>query len=244
MEIAHTNYENKRKIVNNYSTLMGADWAKEMEDLLCTEYMDHMIHYIENIYEARPAMIFPSVKNDIWNPFKTTVFRDVTVVIVNDKPLANIFSNGMGPGEHVNSASIAKDSAFSVRLNTLKKLIVKDYHESPSEQFDFTLKDWAQQGVLLLNNSFISQLNESEGSDHSIIFRNFIREVIAKISDELYGVVFVFTSPEQSKYFKKHVDQTYHSVIETTDLVSDPKLYSRINDLVIDNFGPRAEIKW
>ena len=243
MEIAHTNYENKRKIVNNYSTLLGADWAKELEDLLCTEYMDHVIHYIENIYEAKPAMIFPSTKNDIWNPFKTTVFRDIKVVIVNDRPLPNLFSNGMGPGEHVNSASIAKDSAFSVRLNGLKKVIEKKYYEA-GEVFDFTLKDWAQQGVLLLNNSFISQLNENEKFDHAIIFRNFIREVISKISDELYAVVFVFTSPEQSRCFKKYVDQTYHSVIETTDLVSDPKLYGRINDIVIDNFGPRGEIKW
>lgn len=238
MEIVHTHMESKEKLIRNWHTLLGQNWANTLKDTLQSEYMDHLIFYMNEQYKKNKVNTYPYNPRDVWNPFRFTNFEEVKVVILNNQPGANAWSNGIGIGEYKSNKS---NSGYHTKMISLTSCLKNNY-DTNVELFDTKLEHWTKQGVLFLNTSLISELGEED--KHQIIFRNFIREVICALSEHHYGLVFVFTSNVQSIQFKKYIDKKYHHIIEKKSLTDDVQLFEEINELITDEKGKGERIIW
>lgn len=237
MVVVHDLKRSARTINFDYSARFGKLWAKSLTDLINSDYMTSLQYYIDELYNLDPPeKPFPRFKYDVFKAFKLCRFEDLKVVIFGNEPDPRIYSNGLAFGEYNRPHDI-----YSKRLTTVKANIDNTLYDGRNTIFDPSLESWAEQGVLLLNTSLISQTGKS--GEHQIIFRNFIREVVETISIELCDVVFVFTDKKQH-YFQKFIDKQHHHIIEVDGLDGNAELFDEINRLLITSDGTGAEITW
>lgn len=238
MEIVHTHLESKEKIIKNYHNLLGPSWLPPLKELLQSEYMDHMIYYTEQMFKkARAAEVFPINPKDIWSPFRFSVFEQIKVIIFNDEPAANPFSNGIGIGEYRSG----NFKGYHNKMIELTDCLTNNYDLNITN-FDTKLQHWAEQGVLYLNTSLISE--KGKPNKNQLIYRNFIREVLIALNDHHYGLTIVFTSTLQSLHFKKYIDNQFHHIIEKNGLCKDSEVFNEINEFVKQEKGAGNKIIW
>jgi len=229
----------------NYREWLG-DWIDEqlIEELVESKYMSHLIHYIWQTYNSSD-FVYPKNRKDIFHCFRSTPFHTTKVVILGDEPSNHIMSNGIGPGLYHSDHT----RTFSKQIEDLEEAVTKNY-ESKFEwdknlqtwkakfdkKFDKSLTSWSNQGILFLNTSLINNHMDKEKEATKIIFRNLIRTVLKTISDNLAGIIFVFTDEEQYKALNKYIDLTYHYIIKDFNGIDkDTNIFEEINQVLIDN---------
>ncbi len=200
--------------------------------------MDNLQCYISEVYKATD-FIYPKAQEDIFKALKLVKATDIKVVIFDDEPAPSPFSNGLAFGSYKPS-----NITYSTALKCSKNIgsCLDPTNEKEFKDFDTTLLSWAEQGVLLLNTSLISEYGNK--MKHEYIFRNFIREVIKCISDVNVDVVFVFTSPSQSEKFEKYIDLDFNTILHYDGIDPDSSIFEDINR-VLEEVGTRTNtIEW
>jgi uracil-DNA glycosylase len=229
MVIKHSSDQYDYNLEIDYNILMGG-WSNNLKDLLHRESMSELMFLLNTEYKNRKS-IYPA-KKDIFNCLKETAFKDINVVIVNCVPNLNARSNGLAFGNIDNSYDNF-DSELVQLFNDIENYdnnglkVVKDY----------TLTDWAKQGVLLLNVAL------TRISDTAMIseWRFFINYLLKYISDNKQGVIFLFVGDSPNKY-QNTINLHKHNIY-----ISDTLSYDSLNDinLEIDYVNGRSErIKW
>lgn len=240
MIVHHRIKESVYSLTKNYTELLGPTWLTALSNLLKSEYMTNLQHYIDEVYK-KSNFIYPRNSIDIFKPFKLTKAKDIRVVIFGDEPTPNAYSNGLAFGAYRSS------NPASIELNSLKcshniKACLDPDDTKEFKDFDCTLLTWAEQQVLLLNISPISEYgNEMK---HEYVFRNFIREIIKEIDNSSMEVVFVFTSKNQYKHFEKYIDRTFHTVLQYDKIDPDSSMFEDINRVLDENNVNRQPIEW
>jgi uracil DNA glycosylase len=230
MVINHRIEESIYAIQKDYSKLLGKSWVRSLSDsLLTTDYMDNLQCYIAEAYNAS-NFIYPRYNDDIFRPFKLTD---------SNEPAASPYSNGLAFGSYKNN-SVGHRNALKCSLN-IKACLDPD-NERDFGSFDSTLLSWAQQKVLLLNISLISEYGNV--MRHELAFRNFIREVIKEVSNSNVEVVFVFTSAKQAEHFEKYIDLDFHTILHYDGIDPDSSMFEDINEVLRQNRGQSNVIEW
>lgn len=240
MVVHHRIKESIRAIVKDYSNLIGNFWTTSLsEKLLKTEYFHNLQCYIEEVYNASD-FIYPKLKSDIFRCLKLVRPSNVKVVIFGNEPEANVYSNGLAFGSHT---SISKNTQHLPDVIKTIKNCLDPANSKLIEEFDTTLESWAEQGVLLLNTSLISERgNEMK---HEIVFRNFIREIIKEIVEVNVDVVFVFTSEKQEQTFKKYIDMDFHHILVFPKGITEHcSIFDDINIVLEETCGTSKVINW
>lgn len=152
---------------------------------------------------ASGKIIYPSGKL-IFNAFWKTPFNKVKVVILGQDPYHN-------PGQaHGLSFSVPDGVALPPSLQNIFKEIIDDMGGEAPMSGDLTY--WAEQGVLLLNAALTVRQNEP-ASHAKIGWTEFTDAVIATLSDQREGLVFLlwgkFAQDKQSL-----IDETKHTVLK------------------------------
>lgn len=229
MIITHSNENYNYNLEIDYSLLMG-NWSNNLKDLLHRENMSELMFLLNEEYKNRNS-IYPA-KKDIFNCLKETKYKDINVVIINCVPNLNARSNGLAFG-NIDALSDNFDHTLIRLFNDIENYnydglkVVKDY----------TLSDWAKQGVLLLNVALTSIPNKDMKSD----WRFFINYLLKYISDNKQGVIFLFVGDQNNQY-TNIINSNKHTIIN-----SDTLSYDSLNDinLEIDYINGRSErIKW
>lgn len=241
--VDHPIYTNKGEQLLNvhWKDRFHSTWleAERIQGLLSSYYMDHLVHYIDQLYKDKSTLIYPKFQKDLWNPFKSLNLKNIKVVILADESYDNVHANGLAFGNNVGPNS---NTAFNQELLDIEKALSNTYSDSASIILDYTLESWMEQGVLLLNCSLISE--RSESNKHSFAFNQFTREILKTVSEETKNVVFLFTSPYQRQKFRHCINTSYHDVITLNELNEDTEVFVQINELLVENDGPGAEIDW
>ena len=223
----------------NYEDLLGESWCKveDIKTLLKSDYMTHLMHYI-NQRRLKDTCTYPKERRDMFAAFREIEFDKVKVVIFNDFPNDGHTANGIGFGEY------KKPTAYNSMLKTVEGLINQMPISERNEEFDYTLSSWCEQGVLMLNTSLFVDWNKQIHKEMTLMFKNFIRNIVKAISDNNTNVLFVFTSDEQIDNFYKYIDQSYHYVLECTDgFIAGSDILEQINDTIFNELGENP-IKW
>lgn len=120
------------------------DLHNDWQDVLATEWEKPYFAKLQQflIEEYASGEVYPA-KEDVWNAFRATDFKNVRVVILGQDPY-----HGAGQA-HGLSFSVKKGIQKPPSLRNMLKELADDL--GCEEPVDGTLTKWAEQGVLLLN---------------------------------------------------------------------------------------------
>ena len=211
------------------------NWSIFIENEKEQSYFKKIEHELEEI--KKHNLIYPP-DNEILNAFNLTTFDDTKVVIIGQDPY-----HGYNQA-HGLSFSIKENNKLPPSLKNIYKELKDDLN---IERISGDLTDWANQGVLLLNN--ILTVSENNANSHKNIGWNlFTDNVIKLLNEKKTGLVFIlWGKTAQNK--ANIIDSNKHLVLKSTHpspLSANrggffgTKPFSRCNDFL----GKKNKINW
>lgn len=216
---------------------LGKGWAMQLKDILKSKYSTKLMSFLATEYalnDIKPA------KADVFDAFKMCPWESLKVVILGSEPCASTMPNGLAFGDKFES------QFHSPTLCKIFECIEREYYDGLHLNFDFTLEDWANQGVLLLNRSFTTRVHD-DGA-HKKPWGKFTSAVLNSIVENKPGTIFILWGKE-AQLLAPYVKKNNH--ILTYD---DPKEFvypskdwhcpnfREVNKLLVELNG--SAIKW
>lgn len=143
----------------------------------------YFINIVKNLANIRKTKIVYPPKHEVFNAFSLTHFSNIKVVIIGQDPY---FRKGQAHGL---AFSVRKNVKIPPSLVNIQKELVNDIGKNFFFQ-NGCLKNWARQGVFLLNSVLTVESNKP-GSHFKLGWENFTNKVIKIISDCHTGVIFL-----------------------------------------------------
>jgi uracil-DNA glycosylase len=182
-------------------------WLQKLTPFLDSKRMDVVLEYLK-IKKNAGKIIFPAQK-DIFNAFKYTPFDKVKVVILAQDPYP---SPGLADGLAF-SSGIPTTCPASLR-NILKEVEDDVYRGLSLERTsDYSLKNWAEQGVLLINTALTVELL-TPGS-HVNLWNEFTINVINILNKEKDNLIFLLWGKDAA-FFEVYIDVHKHYILQST----------------------------
>jgi len=182
--------------------MIGNDWDKILEEEFKKDYFIKLMNGVREEYKKKT--IFPR-KDQVFNAFRYTPYKDVKVVILGQDPYH-------GEGE-------AEGLSFSVPLNIRKPPslvnIFKELHDDlgcPIPNHG-SLHSWAKEGVLLLN-AVLTVVKDHAASHQGMGWETFTDDVIKLVNEKEEPVVFILWG-RYARSKKKLITNPKHFVIES-----------------------------
>lgn len=212
------------------------DWKSFIQTEVNKDYFLKLIKFINN--EGKTHEIYPH-PDDLFACFHYFNIKETKVVIVGQDPYHTPgFANGL---------------AFAVNQGVvMPKSLVNIFKELKEDvgvsRLDTELKDWAAQGVLLLNR--VLTVNKGQPNSHKNQgWEQFTNEVIKTINDKCEHVVFVLWG-NNAQELKPLIDQKKHLVLCSSHpsplgyykSFKGSKPFSKINAYLKKH--NKKEIKW
>lgn len=183
------------------------DWLRVIDK-------DSMMRAVSWLQKQDINKICPAY-HDIFKAFNMLTLRECKVVIVGQdvypqKGVATglAFANKEGTGNLSPSLEVIKEACIDYTIP-----------HGPIE-FDCTLESWTKQGVLLLNSALTCEVNKP--SSHSLLWRPFTSKLLANISKEATGIIYVLMG-KAAQSFQGYINTKYNIVLEC----EHPAYYAR-----------------
>lgn len=177
-------------------------WKQKLQDEFKQEYFQNLINFVKTEYQEHK--VFPPGPW-IFRALDLTPFHKVKVVILGQDPYHT-------PGA-------AMGLAFSVPGAKQQPSLANIFKELQTDlggelRTDGDLRDWAQQGVLLLNATLTVRAHQA-GSHQGKGWEKFTDAIIKRVNEDKENVVFILWG----KYAQNKgdfIDRNKHLVIETS----------------------------
>lgn len=182
--------------------MIGNDWDKLLEEEFKKDYFIKLMNGVREEYKKK--IIFPR-KDQVFNAFRYTPYKNVKVVILGQDPY-----HGVGEAEGL---------SFSVPLNIRKPPslvnIFKELHDDLgcSIPNHGSLHSWAREGVLLLN-AVLTVVKDQAASHQGMGWEIFTDNVIKIINEKNEPVVFILWG-RYARSKKKLITNPKHFIIES-----------------------------
>lgn len=180
---------------------MHESWKPFIKSEFAKPYFQELSKFLHTEYETKT--IFPP-KQLVFNAF-TTDLNKVTVVILGQDPYHT-------PGAaHGLAFSVPSSQPIPPSLVNIYKEIDADigHHQNPTGN----LKNWQQQGVLLLNNVLTVEAHKA-GSHRGHGWETFTQAVIEYLNETRPHLVFILWGRD-ARNKKPLINQTKHLVLES-----------------------------
>ena len=179
---------------------MHESWKKYLDTEFEQPYFKELSEFLKEEYAART--IYPA-KQQVFSAFKTNL-DEVRVVIIGQDPYH-------GPGQaHGLAFSVQPGVASPPSLVNIFKEIHSDVGSSMPEGGN--LQRWADQGVLLLNNTLTVEAHKA-GSHRGKGWEEFTDAMISALNDEREELVFLLWGRD-ARAKKALIDDSKHLVLE------------------------------
>ncbi len=209
------------------------DWQARLQDELEKPYYLALRSFLRTEYSKN--IIYPPM-HDIYNALHFTAFADVKVVILGQDPYH-------GPGQaHGLSFSVQPGVKQPPSLRNIFKELASDIG-CPAPNHGY-LKDWAEQGILLLNTT-LTVRKGAAASHFNQGWEKFTDQVISSLNQKEQPIVYILWGRHaQSK--EKLIDTTKHKIIKSAhpsplsahNGFFGSKPFSKANDLLIEAGQP------
>ncbi len=182
---------------------LGKEWSLILSEEIKKPYFKDLLLDVEIEYDEQTC--YPP-KELIFSALIHCDFNAVKVVIIGQDPYhGNNEANGL-------SFSVNEGVKIPPSLRNIFREISHDFN-TVFMPGDGNLEKWAQQGVLLLNNSLTVRANEANSHKH-LKWNLFTDAIIKKISDERESVVFLLWGSFAHKKGSK-IDRNKHLILAT-----------------------------
>ncbi|MEM7084984.1 MAG: uracil-DNA glycosylase [Bacteroidota bacterium] len=213
-------------------------WHQQLAAEFEKPYFENLVKFVK--YEYANFNCYPPGKK-VFAAFDHTPFQEVKVVIIGQDPYH-------GPNQANGLCfSVADGVAIPPSLQNMYKEIKDDLGIDIPESGN--LERWADQGVLLLNAT-LSVRAHSAGSHQNKGWEEFTDSVIAKLSEQREGIVFLLWGGYAKKKGAK-IDTSRHLVLSSghpSPLSANRgywfgnKHFSKTNNYLLKNKG--SMINW
>lgn len=182
--------------------MLQNDWASVLEEEFQKPYYLKLSNFLVKEYQT--TTIFPD-RHDIFNALHYCSFANVKVVILGQDPY-----HGVGQA-HGLSFSVKPEVAIPPSLRNIYQELHNDLGcKVPNHGY---LVEWAEQGVLLLNN--VLTVREGEAHSHKGKgWETFTNQVIASLNDKEERIVYLLWGAAAQKK-EKLIDTAKHVVIKS-----------------------------
>ena len=222
----------------DWSKELGLDWSNALTDMLNSEYGENLETFIEQIYLSGEE-IYP-IKNRLFKPFKRCSLKDVKVVIIDNRPVKDLRSSGIGRGI-VESSTLIKD--MPLELRQFRDCIYETIYGNQSSitNFDNSLDDYCDEDILFLNCSMCVE----KYKDYTVIWKHFIRNVIQEINKRKKNIVYLFLTGD-NLHLRNYIDEDKNKVIvhPFPILMSYSTIFTEIDNYIHDNYSYNSMITW
>jgi uracil-DNA glycosylase len=176
---------------------MGEDWYNLMKDCIQSDYFKRLGRFLKDRRSSFDTRVFPD-KEDIFRAFRECPLDTLKVVIISREPYPKV--------NQATGLALAYGGGGPIPVDMVN--IHKEYENDIAGLdllFDYSLKDWAKQGVLLLNTTLT--IEEGKPNSHIKQWRKFTKHLFEKLSEEKVGIVYLCCGEqayEYSKIFNKY----------------------------------------
>ncbi len=165
-------------------------------------YFQQLNDFLEKEYETQ--IVYPP-RDAVFNAFKYCSLEQTKVVILGQDPY-----HGLGQA-HGLSFSVNKGIALPPSLRNIFKELQTDVGFEIPMYGD--LSEWAQQGVLLLNDVLTVRAGKA-GSHQKMGWEQFTSQVISYLSEQKEGLVFLLWGNHALKK-GKNIDSSKHLILSS-----------------------------
>jgi len=177
---------------------LGEGWTSKLKDTLKDPYMEKLMNFLSTEYAMNT--VYPKREN-LFKAFKDCPWDKLKVVIVCKEPYSDGNANGLALGNNFSSTFL------SSQLLELFDIVEKEYYDGLCLEWDFTLENWANQGILMLNTAL--SVRENRPGSHSKPWKKFILATINAINEYQPGTVFILWD-RHSKVLLPYVKDKHH----------------------------------
>ena len=210
--------------------MIGNDWDKILEEEFKKDYFIKLMNNVREEYKKKT--IFPR-KDQVFNAFRYTPYKNVKVVILGQDPY-----HGVGEAEGL-SFSVPLDIRKPPSLVNIFKELQDDLGCSIPNHG--SLHSWAREGVLLLN-AVLTVVKDHAASHQGMGWETFTDNVIKLINEKDEPVVFILWG-RYARSKKKLITNPKHLVIESAhpspfsarNGFFGSKPFSKTNEFLIKN---------
>lgn len=177
-------------------------WKEILEPAMETESFKKLKTFLETEYEEET--IYPE-KKDIWTAFEWTDYDDVKVVILGQDPYHGVNQS------HGLSFSVKPGVKIPPSLRNIYKELEEDLNVStPNHGY---LKEWADQGVFLLNSVLTVRAGQA-GSHRGKGWEDLTDFAIRSLNEKENSVVFILWGAEAKKK-RVLINEEKHFVLDS-----------------------------
>jgi len=184
--------------------IVSNDWSIHLDPLFKRESYLRLTDFLTH-QESNNLTLFPP-KDQIFNAFELSNFKQTKVVIVGQDPYHNEHQ------AHGLSFSVPEGVKIPPSLRNIYQELELDLGIPPNPSG--SLEHWAKQGVLLLNSALTVEKN-SPGSHAKTPWVDFTESVIQLLSDKKQNLVFLLWGAHAQKKIEL-IDQTKHLVLSAS----------------------------
>lgn len=222
----------------DFNNIIG-DWVNLFGDgFLKSDYMKNLMAFLYLQYTASPLLIRPSNKYNVFRAFRETPYMECRVVIMTEFPTTSIKSSGLGLG----NSKFTTETAMTPQLYQFKKCIENTCHRGLNLNFDNSLREIAEEGVLLINTALTCTATDREA--HAKYWDKFMTTFLTKFQEQTAHIVFAFIG-DACKY-SSLIDDGFHSIIAEPLSIEEcvekkeywsSEIFTKINDALFDMHG-------
>ena len=216
----------------NWFDELDKDWVDIFTQLNISDYSNNLNTFIEQVY-LQNKEVYP-VQDRLFDSFNRC-YRGldfVKVVIIDDNPVKDLRSSGIGRGLIEPSFTV---SDLPIELRQFRDCICETIfgNQCSLTNFDNSLYDYSlDEDILFLNSSLCVEKDR----DYSKVWRPFIIHILQELNKRKENIAYVFLTGNNSDLYK-YIDQTKNKIIvnPTSVLMSYSTIFNEIDNYLSDN---------
>lgn len=233
-----TQYLYKNKQSYHWATEIGKNWEWELGNLESIEYSDHLNNFIEQVY-LQNKEVYP-IKSRLFESFKKCDFENVKVVVIDNRPVKDLRSSGIGRGI-IEQSSLVTD--LPIELREFRDCIYETIYGNQYSitNFDNSLEEYCDNDMLFLNCSMCVEKDK----DYTIIWKNFIRNVIQELNKKKEKIVYLFLTGDNFD-LRQYIDESKNKIIVNpfSVLMSYSTIFTEIDEYIDKNYEHYSRMQW
>lgn len=231
-------FPSKNKNNFDWKKELGLDWSTALSDLLDSDYSKHLSNFIEQVYLSGKE-IYP-IKNRLFTSFHQCSLLDVKIVIIDNRPIKDLRSSGMGRGI-IEKSTLIND--LPLELRHFRDCIYETIYGNQYgiSNFDNSLYDYSDSDILFLNCSMCV----AEEKDYTIIWKNFIRNVIKEINKRKENIVYVFLTGDNLDLIDYINEDKNKIIINPFPVLANySTIFVEIDEYIENNYPSFNRVYW
>lgn len=184
-----------------YDKLKPSGWARKLRGFIYSSEFDQIINYL--IQETNNDKRFTPPLSNLFKAFEECAYEDLKIVMICPEPYSELnMADGL-------AFSCSKTMKVEYTLEYIFRAIDDTVYPDDGHTWDPDLKRWASQGILLLNTSLTTEVNNS--GKHFNIWKPFITYLMDVLNSDNNGLIYILVGSKVQQW-NDHINKNNYKL--------------------------------